>query len=159
MKIVKVIINNFEKLTEIAFEAKKHWNYPNKYIKIWQNELTITKDYIKNNIVYLAKLQTEIVGFYSIVYVPKKISGKIQIEKGHWLEHIFIKPKYHNKGIGTQLIEHAKNISKFNKIKKLFIFVDPYAEGFYTKIGAKFLRESPSSIKKRKLPVYVLNIM
>jgi hypothetical protein len=38
-------VNNSERLTEIAFSAKKYWNYPNEYYEIWKNELTINEEY------------------------------------------------------------------------------------------------------------------
>lgn len=100
-------------LTEISFLAKRHWNYPERYYDLWINELTITTDYIARNIVYKAQLGDLIVGFYSIAENKTDFfAGETFVQKGFWLEHLFIRPDYHKVGIGRRMIEHAKMISK-----------------------------------------------
>ena len=159
IQIEKANYTDSDILTHIAFSAKKHWNYPIKYYEIWKDELTITKEYLKQNIVYKALLKDLILGFYSIVENKSDFySGEIFVQKGFWLEHIFIRPDYHKFGIGRQLINHAKVISKKMGIQNLLIFVDPHAKGFYDKIGAKFLYDSKSSIPGRLIPIYDLKI-
>jgi len=148
-----------ELLTEISFAAKKHWNYPDNYYDLWRNELTITKEYIHQNIVFEALYQDSVIGFYSIIENEADFhTGDIVVKKGFWLEHIFIKPEYHTLGIGLQLINHAKQVSRDSGITDLFIFADPNAKGFYDKVGAEYLYESKSSIPGRMIPVYVLKI-
>ena len=61
-------------------------------------------------------------------------------------------------GIGALMINHAKQISRDLSIPDLLIFVDPYAKGFYDKVGAKYLYDSKSSIAGRMIPVYGLKI-
>ncbi|MBN1117114.1 MAG: GNAT family N-acetyltransferase [Bacteroidales bacterium] len=144
-------------LTQIAFAAKKIWNYPQEYYEIWKDELAITEKYIADNTVFKAILQNKVVGFYSIVLNPADFySGEVYVMKGNWLEHIFILPEYHKKGIGSMLTDHAKEQCRQKKLDKLFIFVDPFAKGFYDKIGAEFLYNSKSSIPGREIPVYSL---
>lgn len=146
-------------LAEISFAAKKHWNYPDDYYELWKDELTITKDYINRNIVFKALHQDSIIGFYSIIENETDFyAGETFVKKGFWLEHIFIKPDYHKLGIGLLLINHAKQILKDLEISNLLIFVDPYAKGFYDKVGAEYLCDSKSSIPGRIIPVYGLKI-
>ena len=146
-------------LTEIAFASKRHWNYPNSYYDLWKDELTISMNYINHNIVYKAQFGDLILGFYSIVENKSDVdSVEIFVKKGFWLEHIFIKPDYHKIGIGSLMIEHAKQISKNIGISDLLIFVDPYAKGFYDKMGADYLYDSKSSIPGRLIPVYDLKV-
>jgi len=148
-----------EVLTEIAFKAKKHWGYPESYFDVWKDELTISSGYISKNIVYCAEWDEKIIGFYSIVFNPENfLTGEIFVEQGYWLEHIFIRPDFHRQGIGRKLINHAKKIAKSKNIEKLYVFVDPFAKGFYDKIKANFSRNSASSIKGRNIPVYELAI-
>jgi Acetyltransferases len=146
-------------LTEISFAAKRHWNYPEYYYERWKNELTITREYILNNIVYKAQSADLILGFYAIVDNKSDFwSGETFVKKGFWLEHIFIKPEYHKLGIGRLLIEHAGTVSKNMGVSDLLIFVDPYAKGFYDKMGADYLYDSKSSIPGRLIPVYNFKI-
>lgn len=156
--INKAIDNDSSILTEISFAAKRHWSYPDNYYDLWKDELTITKDYIGQNIVYKAHCDL-IVGFYSIVENKSDFyAGETFVKKGFWLEHIFIRPEYHKFGIGRLMIDHAKKISENNGIDHLLIFVDPYAKGFYEKIGADYLYDSKSSIPGRLIPVYDLKV-
>jgi maltose O-acetyltransferase len=147
-------------LTEISFSAKRHWNYPVHYIDLWKNELTITEEYINQNIVYKANYIEKVLGFYSIIENKSDFySNDIFIQKGFWLEHIFIVPEYHRKGIGRLLINHARTVSSEKGISNLMIFVDPYAKGFYEKLGAEYLFDSKSSIPDRLIPVYNLKMI
>ena len=99
-------------LTEISFAAKRHWNYPDNYYDLWRDELTITKDYINQNIIFKALYLDSVLGFYSIIENEADFySGDTLVKKGFWLEHIFIKPEYHKLGIGVLLINHAKQVS------------------------------------------------
>lgn len=146
-------------LTGISFRAKHHWKYPDNYYDIWKNELTITADYIRENLVYKTLLDDAVVGFYSIVENNKDFySGEVFVKKGFWLEHIFIIPEYHNNGIGRLMVNHAKMISKNKGIPTLLIFSDPFAKGFYEKIGAGFLYDSKSSIPGRLIPVFEIKV-
>jgi len=148
-----------EVLTDISFAAKKHWNYPDSYYDLWRNELTITKEYILQNIVFKALYMDVVIGFYSITENKEDFySGEIFVKQGFWLEHLFIKPEYHKLGVGTLMMNHAKQVSRDLGITDLLIFVDPYAKGFYDKVGAEYLYESKSSIPGRMIPVYGLRI-
>lgn len=145
-------------LTEISFAAKKYWNYPPEYFEIWKEELTISEDYIEKNSVFTADIDGRIAGYYSVTYNPEDFyAGEVFVAKGYWLEHIFLRPEFIGKGIGRRLISHCKKEASGRGIKKLFIFSDPYSRGFYEKIGARFLHESPSSIKGRLIPVFELH--
>jgi N-acetylglutamate synthase-like GNAT family acetyltransferase len=60
-------------------------------------------------------------------------------DEGVYLETIAISEAYQKKGIGSELIEHAKKVTKDHGFDKLF--VDTYcqysADDFYTKCGFK----------------------
>ena len=36
-------------LTAIAHAAKRSWRYPEEWIRLWSNELTVTPDFIERN--------------------------------------------------------------------------------------------------------------
>jgi len=142
-------------LSEISFAAKRYWDYPEEYFKIWKEELTVTQEYIEKNIVYVAEIDKVLVGFFLIVEVPNEFwAGKVFVKKGFWLEHIFIKPEYIRKGIGTKLMRYVNSICEEKGIDCLNIFSDPNAKGFYNKIGAKYIGESLSSIENRTVSLY-----
>lgn len=160
LQIRDALIDDAMRLTEIAFAAKRTWNYPEAYFKIWADELTISQDYILSNKVILAEIENKIVGFVSVVFVPSDtVFGQVVVNEGYWMDHLFIDPLFQKKGIGHQLFNVAIAYCIDKGIDDLSVFVDPNATIFYEKMGAKFVRKSPSSIEGRTIPVYriVLN--
>jgi len=125
----------------------------------WKDELTITPAYIESNTVFVGELEDKIVGFYSLIEIQQDLEIRsVLIEKGTWLDHMFILPEYIGKGIGTTFTTHMKAYLSEKRVDKVLIFVDPNAKGFYERVGAKFRRESDSSIPGRKIPVYEMKI-
>lgn len=107
----------------------------------------------------VGELGEKIVGFYSLIEIHQDLEIRmVLIEKGTWLDHMFILPEFKGKGIGTKFTTHMKAYLSEKKVDKVLIFVDPNAKGFYEKLGAKFRRESDSSIPGRKIPVYEMKI-
>jgi maltose O-acetyltransferase len=148
-----------ERLSEIAQQAKRSWDYPEEYFEIWKDELTITTEYILKNKVFVAEISRQVVGFYSLITIPANcIFGVVPVEKGYWMDHIFVDPNFQFMGIGTQLFQHATTYCRENSMDHLKVFVDPNAIGFYKKMGAQWVRNSPSSIADREIPVFVFHI-
>lgn len=151
--IIKANENMHKKLTEISLLSKKIWNYSDEEMEIFKNELTITKDYIRKNPTYCLINNNEIMGYYSMVIeCDDRYAGEIFIEKGLWIEHMFINPKHIGNGYGSLLFKNIEEIYKIS-FKEVKVFSDPNAVGFYKKLGFKILRMSKSSIKGREIPV------
>ena len=53
-------------LTDIAFAAKRHWGYPEKWIEGWHDVLTISPEFIASHETYVATLDDRKVGFYAL---------------------------------------------------------------------------------------------
>lgn len=159
ISFVKAHAADHTQLTDISFRAKRYWNYPDRYLELWRDELTITEEYINKHLVYVARTEGTVLGYYSIVQAEEDIqAGRALMNKGHWLEHLFIRPEFIGQGIGTKLIDHARTICRMNGISRLYIFSDPHCEGFYKKLGAAFLGKTESSIAGRLVPLYELVI-
>lgn len=159
IKIRRAEDNESDILTSISFAAKRYWKYPEEYFDVWEDELTITPDYINQNEVHVAKVDGKAVGFISIVEVKNDFHVKeFLIRKGFWLDHIFVHPSFIGKRVGYELIFFAKELCRGKNIGCLYILSDPNAKGFYDKIGTQFIREVPSSIKGRTVSLYKLQI-
>ena len=52
MKIVKAEISDAQKLIDLAIQSKSYWDYSEIQIEEWRNELTVTANYIKKNVVF-----------------------------------------------------------------------------------------------------------
>jgi GNAT superfamily N-acetyltransferase len=147
------------RLTEIAFSGKRYWNYPNEYYEIWKDELTITEEYINNNIVKIIGNDSIIKGFYAINYIEfEKYVDEVYMEKGYWLDYIFIEEEFIGKGLGKIMF-----IDIINEIKKIgasvfYVLAEPFAEEFYVKMGCIYCRKNKSRIENRNLSVYKYEI-
>ncbi|MGD9009461.1 MAG: GNAT family N-acetyltransferase [Desulfobacteraceae bacterium] len=146
-------------LTKISFESKGHWGYPKAFFDLWTDELTISSDDIQNNDVFVVEKKNAIVGYYSIVELTDDIDvSGIRINKGFWLEHMFIEPSSIGKGIGTKMFDHLRDRCRSRGITELGILADPNSKGFYEKMGCEYKGEYPSSIKGRTTPLLRLKL-
>lgn len=139
-------------LTSISVGAKRYWNYPEGYLEIWHDGVTITETYIEKNIVFVAKRKTTIIGYCSTVHLKEdEWRGETKLKAGYWLEHIFVRPAYIKSGVGSKLFEVLIHYCETNDIRLLNILGDSNASGFYHKMGAKYICNLPSNIEGRCL--------
>ena len=133
-----------ETLTQIALEAKRHWGYPEHWIKHWESDLTITPEFIKNNHVYVAEYDGEIRGFYALCEVDDRAE----------LEHIWVRPSFIGTGIGKELFLDAMERAARLNVSEVELSADPNAEGFYQRMGARKIGEVDSEVdgQPTKLP-------
>ncbi len=144
-------------LTNISFASKGYWDYPAEYFTVWTKELTITPEYIERNEVYVYEEHSLIAGYYSLVELPDDIIvAGVRLEKGSWLEHMFISPQRIGKGFGSKLFTHLHQLCKDKNLHELKILADPHAKGFYEKMGCQYVGEYPSTIEKRTTPYLIL---
>ena len=131
-------------LTTIALDAKRHWGYPEHWIKHWESDLTISPDFIRDNHVYVAEDDGQIRGFYALCVTEDKAE----------LEHLWVTPPMIGTGIGKELFLDAMERAAKLKVNAVEISSDPNAAGFYKHMGAKQIGEIDSSIEgqPRKLP-------
>lgn len=131
-------------LTQIALDAKRHWGYPEHWIKHWESDLTISSDFIRDNHVYVADEDGEIRGFYALC-----VSG----DKAE-LEHLWVTPACIGTGIGKELFLDAMERAAAVDVRDVELTADPNAAGFYERMGAVQIGEAESVIdgQIRKLP-------
>ena len=137
-----------ETLTAIAHAAKRNWHYPEEWLRLWAEELTVTPDFIENNRVYCAQRSSEVVGFYAL-------SGEGLTRE---LDHLWVAPEQLGAGVGAALFVHAARTARAEGASELRIASDPNAEGFYVKMGARRAGEVPSRPAGRTLPLLVLRL-
>jgi N-acetylglutamate synthase-like GNAT family acetyltransferase len=136
-------------LTKIAHEAKRYWGYPERWIKHWEQDLTITPEFISNNDVYVAEADGELLGFYALVVNNNRAE----------LEHFWVSPAHIGRGIGKELFVHAMQVAAGQDVQEVEICADPNAEGFYQHMGAARVGEVTSEIEgqSRVLPRLAVN--
>lgn len=123
-------------LTRIAHEAKRHWGYPERWIELWRDDLTLDPEFIAGNEVYLAEEGGEALGCYSLVAGSPSWT----------LEDLWIRPAAMGRGLGRRLFEHARAVAAEAGASVLEIDADPNAEAFYLHMGAVRVGEVRSEI-------------
>lgn len=131
-------------LTNLALAAKRHWGYPEHWIKHWEADLTISPEFIDHNEVYVADQDGDVRGFYALTIEETKAE----------LEHMWVLPDYIGTGIGKELFLDAMDRASELRVKEVGITADPNAAGFYERMGAKRVGDLNSEIdgSPRKLP-------
>jgi hypothetical protein len=66
MEIVRARPVDAATLTAIAYAAKRHWGYPERWIESWSDALTVQPDFITTHETYSAEVETRAVGFYAL---------------------------------------------------------------------------------------------
>ncbi|MCB0584432.1 MAG: GNAT family N-acetyltransferase [Phaeodactylibacter sp.] len=133
-------------LSALAWRAKKHWGYPEDWMQLWKGELTISPEDIERHEVIKIMGKARLAGFYALQ----------NNERHHCTEigHFWIEPACMGKGYGGMAFHHLLNKLRQKGEKRLIIESDPYAAGFYEKMGAQQIGRLESSISGRYLPVY-----
>jgi GNAT superfamily N-acetyltransferase len=71
-----------------------------------------------------------------------------------WLEDLFVDPSVVRQGHGRRLFEHAADVSRGWGYAAMGFESDPFAEGFYARLGAKRVGSPPSELMPgRELPL------
>jgi len=101
----------------------------------------------------------KIIGFYSLVTLIDDIEASgTMIDKGNWLDHMFISPRHIGKGVGKKMFLHLRNLCKEKRIAEIKILADPNSKGFYEKMGCQYIKDYASTIENRTTPYLKLTV-
>jgi len=131
-------------LSNITKKSKAYWNYSPEQILLWDQELTITSQYISANHVFNGVSDDMIIGYYSYFPIEKYIVK---------LDNLFVLPDYIGRGIGGELLQDFTGRVSSQDYKKITLDADPNAECFYDYHGFVRIGEIATSIKNRVMPV------
>jgi len=126
MQIVRAKPEDADALTKIAFAAKRHWGYPERWIQGWREILTMRPEFITANVAYCAIEENHAVGFYVLTTE----------DDGLHLDHLWIVPAAMGRGIGRALFQHATAQARDLGFASIKIEADPNAAAFYERMGA-----------------------
>ncbi len=139
-----------ELLTQIALSAKRHWDYPERWMEIWTPQLTFTPDYFEEHEGWAAVDDEKPIAFYTL-------EDKNGIA---WIENLWVLSEYIGKGVGKELFHHATARARGRGYKSLQLEADPNALGFYEKMGMKKIGERQSEVDGmlRVLPIMEIDL-
>ena len=69
-----------EELTDVAFAAKRCWDYPESWIELWAGELRVDPDYVTSHRVFVASDGKRILGWTAVA----KDDGEL------WLDYCWV---------------------------------------------------------------------
>ena len=130
------------RLTRIAHAAKRHWGYPEAWIRLWRAGLTVRPAHLCRHAVTVALLRGRISGFVSV-----RIEGR-----GAELEHLWVLPAAIGRGVGRVLFAHALWRCARRGVRGLGVTADPNAADFYRALGGRDAGTVRSVPPPRKLP-------
>ena len=125
------------RLTTIAHAAKRHWNYPEAWIREWREQLTVTPEYIDEHRVFVIEIEGTVVGFYAL-----RGDGPV-VE----LDHLWIDPTRIGDGLGRRLVEHGMAEARGSGAQRVEIDSDPHAEAFYAHLGARRIGKTSAPVE------------
>lgn len=128
-------------LSELAQAAKAHWPYDEAFLAAVRGELTFRPEEVVRRNFVVAERDGTVVGFYNV-------EGEPPVGE---LANMWVRPSEIGTGLGRVLWDHA--MAAAADYEYLDIDAEPYAEGFYLRMGAVRIGETPSgSIPGRVLP-------
>lgn len=143
VKIRKALPDDHSVLTQITMDGKAFWDYSKEQLSRWENDLTITAQYLAENETYKLVLNDEIIGYYSF----------LKLSEGHLkLDYLFLFQNFIGKGFGQLLLNDFLERAKGMNTIDIILEADPNAENFYRKFGFMTYGQRESSIKGRSLP-------
>jgi GrpB-like predicted nucleotidyltransferase (UPF0157 family)/GNAT superfamily N-acetyltransferase len=131
-------------LSDLALRSKARWGYDAAFLAACRAELTVEPGDVHRLRVTVAEESPEVVGFYALG------GGAPEGE----LSFFFVEPARIGTGVGRMLWEDCVAMATRIGLSRIRIESDPFAEGFYTAMGAARVGDVQSqSIPDRRLPL------
>src|SRR5688572_449956 len=126
--IRRALPDEAELLSALAFRSKAHWGYSSDFMEACRAELSVTAADITQHPTFVFVHDDRPVGFYTLEPLTPT-----ETELGH----LFIEPAEHGKGLGRELVAHAREEARKRGFRVLVVQGDPNAAGFYEACGAR----------------------
>jgi len=147
MRIRRAAAEDADTLSDLAHRAKAHWGYPASWMREWDAQLTIIPGYLELHDVWVSERDGTIVGMCALEDRGDRCN----------LEHVWVEPSLHGKGVGRALVMHALSEARSRQVAAVELLSDPFATGFYERLGARRIGEVPAPMpgaRDRTLPKF-----
>ena len=133
-------------LSDLAFRSKAHWGYDAQFMEACREELAVPPAALASDVIRLVEVDGKPVAFYHLC----ETGTPAELE----VEALFVAPESIGTGLGELLWDDLEIEAAKRSNTRLVVQSDPYAEGFYLKMGMVRTGERPSdSIPGRTLPL------
>lgn len=137
----KATAEDCQALSELAVRSKRHWGYSKEAMELWNQNLTITEDFLNSHTVIKATLEDDIVGFFAL----EEIKPTTRIAQ-YWID-----TPYMRKGYGSEMFKYLKDFLRQKNVEKATIVLDPNGLAFFENKGAKVLNKIEHKVKNKFL--------
>jgi GNAT superfamily N-acetyltransferase len=134
-------------LAALAVRSKAHWGYSREFVRRFAATMGLTAEVVAANDVQVGERDGAPRGFYTLLY-----RGPLVVLDDLWLE-----PAEIGCGSGRLLFEHATARALGAGAGLLEWEAEPFAVGFYTRMGGHTVRWTDSALGRR-LPVMQLRL-
>lgn len=130
-------------LSALAGRSKAHWGYDAAFLERVRDAMALhPEDVDRHEVWVLESASGAPIGYHRVI--PGDPAE---------LEDLWVEPSAIGAGAGRRLFEHAVGIARAGGAAALEIDADPHAVGFYERMGAVRIGETPSTrIPGRLLP-------
>ena len=130
-------------LTALALRAKAHWPYGEDLMAVFRRSIVIAAADIADHLVLVHETGGEVDG----VGVLRPDGGDAE------LDHLWVDPPAIGRGVGQRLFLAFADEARRCGAARIVLNSDPYAEGFYVRLGAVRIGDHPvAEIPGRVLP-------
>lgn len=137
--------NDARQMTVLAKRSKAYWGYKRALIKLWQEQLTVTEEFLQKAVGVVAHLDKKMIGFW-----VRECKQSTDVTDGF----LFIAPEHIGSGCGRLMYDALKKEMYKKGIHSFVVEADPNAAGFYLKMGGKQIGQKESElIPGRFLPL------
>lgn len=123
-------------ITELTLRAKRQWGYSGSFMALVEPALTMTEAELERTADHIEVLDggSGLLGFF-------RLRRRTELA---FLEDLFVDPSAAGGGHGRRLFLRAAEVARGWGMGVMEFESDPFAEGFYLKLGAERVGMSPS---------------
>ena len=123
--------------------SKRYWDYPDEWIQLWHDDLTIHEEDFDKMSIYKLIEDSSIIGFCAISLKPEELE----------IEHLWLLPEKIGRGYGKYLLNSTLEECLTEGIKQILVIADPNAQPFYAKLGFEIIDYIDGKPEGRRLPL------
>lgn len=139
-----------ETLSRIAIAAKRHWQYPERWMDLWLPQLTFAPEYFEIHESWVVEQER----------LPVAFSTLEERDDAFWVENMWVMPEYMGMGMGRKLFLHAVELARQRGFNYLQLEAEPNAVGFYEKMGLRTIGQHQYELdgQPRILPLMEISL-
>lgn len=125
-----------DELSALAARSKAHWGYDAAFLERVRDAMTLHPEDVDQHEVWVLEASSGTpIGYHRVI--PGDPAE---------LEDLWVEPSSIGSGAGRRLFAHAIEIARGGGASALEIDADPHAAGFYERMGAVRIGETPSKL-------------